>query len=607
MTETTIHQTLLKGIEAHKAGYVQKAEKYYTAILKVQPKHPDANHNMGILSVGIGNVQDALPFFKRALEAYPEKLQFWLSLINVLIKLDRIEEANTVYKLAGSYLNKDGFDKLEKKISSFEIKIKKLQNLPNEELNSLLSLYKQHKFLQVHKETQILTQQYTNNTTLWNLMGASAAQIGLLDDAVFAFQNALKIEPDCAEAYNNLGNVLKNQGKLDEAVEAYVEALSIKPDFAEACNNMGNCLKDQVKIDEAVVYYEMALSLKPNYAEAHNNIGVSFKAQGKLYEAIEAFKKALYFKPDYVEAAENAFGLLTQVTCIKSFRQEFEKLFEMKDTDFFKSPKFLIIQAIEAFLFADKILTRCLLDHYAQVNPQSISKLKPKDQIFCSVYNRFLSQLIGASSNPELTFRNEHSLFHLGESHCLSYAHKNLKIDGVNYTVLPKITFGGKVFHFSSKNENAYKAITKNNFENIPNGSKVFVSFGEIDCRPNEGFIIAGKKLIKPIDEIMSDSISGYLSWFAKHNARKHCELFFLNVPAPVLKNDIDFQANEEVAKNIVKFNSLISESIKKFKFQLVDVHTFTLGVNGFSNNRYHIDGYHLGPTAIQEIEKQLN
>ena len=55
-------------IEAHKAGKVQEADRYYTAILKANPKHPDANHNMGVLAVGVGKVETALPFFKTALE-----------------------------------------------------------------------------------------------------------------------------------------------------------------------------------------------------------------------------------------------------------------------------------------------------------------------------------------------------------------------------------------------------------------------------------------------------------------------------------------------------------------------------------------------------------
>jgi tetratricopeptide (TPR) repeat protein len=44
LMELTIDQALQKAVEAHKAGQIQEADRLYTAILKAQPKHPDANH-----------------------------------------------------------------------------------------------------------------------------------------------------------------------------------------------------------------------------------------------------------------------------------------------------------------------------------------------------------------------------------------------------------------------------------------------------------------------------------------------------------------------------------------------------------------------------------
>ena len=44
-------------------GKLQEADHYYTLVLQSHPKHPDANHNMGVLAVGVGKVQEALPFF----------------------------------------------------------------------------------------------------------------------------------------------------------------------------------------------------------------------------------------------------------------------------------------------------------------------------------------------------------------------------------------------------------------------------------------------------------------------------------------------------------------------------------------------------------------
>ena len=115
--ELTLDQALQKGIEAHKAGKVQEADRYYTAILKAKANHPDANHNMGVLAVGVGKVKESLPFFKTALDANPNIEQFWLSYVDVLIRLNRIDDAWKALEQAKSKgLKSDGLDQLEEKL-----------------------------------------------------------------------------------------------------------------------------------------------------------------------------------------------------------------------------------------------------------------------------------------------------------------------------------------------------------------------------------------------------------------------------------------------------------------------------------------------------------
>ena len=96
--ELTVDQALQRGIAAHKEGKLQEAEKLYKAILKAQPKHPDANHNLGVLAVGANQVEQALPYFKAALEGTPKQEQYWLSYLNALIKLGQIDSAKQVLK-----------------------------------------------------------------------------------------------------------------------------------------------------------------------------------------------------------------------------------------------------------------------------------------------------------------------------------------------------------------------------------------------------------------------------------------------------------------------------------------------------------------------------
>ena len=90
--DLTIDQALLQGVAAHKEGKLQEAERLYRAILQANAKHPDANHNLGVLAVGLNQVEGSLPHFKVKIEANPNEEQYWLSFIDALIKLGRMDD-----------------------------------------------------------------------------------------------------------------------------------------------------------------------------------------------------------------------------------------------------------------------------------------------------------------------------------------------------------------------------------------------------------------------------------------------------------------------------------------------------------------------------------
>ena len=96
--ELTIGQGLQQGMVAHTEGKLQDAERLYRAILKSQPLHPDANHNLGVLAVSLNKADVALPLFKTAVEGNPKIEQFWLSYIQVLIRLNMVDDARQAIK-----------------------------------------------------------------------------------------------------------------------------------------------------------------------------------------------------------------------------------------------------------------------------------------------------------------------------------------------------------------------------------------------------------------------------------------------------------------------------------------------------------------------------
>ena len=211
--ELTLEQALQKGIEAHKAGQVQEADRYYTTILKAQPKHSDANHNMGVLAVGVGKVEEALPFFKTALEANPSTAQFWLSYIDALIKLDRMADAKAVLDQAKSKGAKgDGFDQLEDRLKAFVPTFENgalEEEPPEDQLKPVINLYKQGQYQEAQTQALQLVKHFPNSFNLYNIIGAANNGLGNLEEAIEGYKKALSIKPNYSEAYNNMGIALK--------------------------------------------------------------------------------------------------------------------------------------------------------------------------------------------------------------------------------------------------------------------------------------------------------------------------------------------------------------------------------------------------------------
>jgi tetratricopeptide (TPR) repeat protein len=158
-----------------------------------------------------------------------------------------------------------------------------------------------------------------------HLLGVIANQMGDNEDAVELISKALKIAPNYADAYANLGNALQAMDRMDEALENYYRAISLMPDMAEAHNNIGSVLKALGRPEEAIDSYQMAIALQAGYAEAHCNLGSALQDLARSDEALASYRQALALRPDYADAHHNVGSLLFQMgheaEALASYRQ----------------------------------------------------------------------------------------------------------------------------------------------------------------------------------------------------------------------------------------------------------------------------------------------
>jgi len=322
--ELTNEQALQQAVEAHKAGKLQDAEALYRAILQAQPKHPDANHNLGVMAVSLNKTEAAIPLFKIALEANPNQGQFWLSYVDALIKTNQLENAKSVLE-QGKKLGLAG-----ERVDALEALLTPIRSPSKEEVNGLLEHYQNGRFDLAENLAETITQKYPDHQFSWKVLGAVFKQTGRLQESLIANQRAVAISPNDAEAHNNLGNTLKELGRLKDAETSYNKAIAINPDYAEAYYNLGVTLKELGRLEDAVTSYNKAIAIKPGVAEAHYNLGITLKELGRLEEAEASYQKAIAIKPEYAEAHYNLGNTLKKLGRLEDAESSYSKAIAIK-------------------------------------------------------------------------------------------------------------------------------------------------------------------------------------------------------------------------------------------------------------------------------------
>ena len=124
------------------------------------------------------------------------------------------------------------------------------QDPPSEQLQSVLNLYTHGKLKQALSESSQMLERFPNSVVLYNIAGASNAGLMLFDAAIDSYKQALKIKPDYADTYYNMGITLKDKGDLEAAIESYKQALKINPDYAEAKADLVKLLTTYIPLKE---------------------------------------------------------------------------------------------------------------------------------------------------------------------------------------------------------------------------------------------------------------------------------------------------------------------------------------------------------------------
>lgn len=139
----------------------------------------------------------------------------------------------------------------------------------------------------------------------WFFIGHAHQELSQLIEAVAAYREALRLNPNHDDAWSNLGNTYRALKRFDEAIAAQRQALRIKGESSKNWYNLGITYYETQRYDDAISAYRQVLRITPEFIDAWDNLGATYSSLNRYEEAINAHRQALRIDPEHAIAWYN--------------------------------------------------------------------------------------------------------------------------------------------------------------------------------------------------------------------------------------------------------------------------------------------------------------
>ena len=172
---------------------------------------------------------------------------------------------------------------------------------------------------EIYFDIKKLIDKYPKSSVPLKLMAIALDRNCDYSRALLILNEALKIDPNDSEIYNNLATIFKKIKNYSEAIKFYDYAIKINPIYCDAYNNKGVLLHDSSNYNEAIINFKKAIEINPFKAEVYSNYGITLQVLGNISQAIEIFNKAIKIDPNLFQPNNNLANLyLSQMNDTKA-------------------------------------------------------------------------------------------------------------------------------------------------------------------------------------------------------------------------------------------------------------------------------------------------
>lgn len=245
MTPAKLQATLQEALTHHRAGRLDRAAALYDQVRKAAPRHFDAVHLAGTVAYQQGKHTEAAALLAQALALDPKSAPCALRLGLALLGAGRPAEAERALKTS-------------------------------------------------------ISRQRTAEA--FHALGLALRAQARLPEALEAWTEVVKLQPESAEAHDRLGALVADTRGFDAALPHFRTAVRLNPNLATAWCNLGLACAQTDLLEEALPALERALALDPKLHKARLGCGLAHQKANRITLAVAAYAQVLEAEPDNHEA-----------------------------------------------------------------------------------------------------------------------------------------------------------------------------------------------------------------------------------------------------------------------------------------------------------------
>ena len=304
---------------------MEQAKEMFREVLRLDAESPEGHYWLGRIGNLQGNFESSIPSFQSAVRLLPNWSGAYAELGLCYFRTYKYDEAEAAFKkalslMASSKIHRPRFAPppiFEKVNQEWINKVAPMLKSGIFYYLSLISFERQFfdKAAEYCRQVIRIEPQFAE---AYFQLGMVYVQKKQWEAAEKAFGQAIRIRPQMGHAHYQLGLLYFRQGKQAEAAKAIAQSqqlnnsleqlrkqqlnLMLNTDKAPVLSNLGRQFLNEKKYEAAIREYKKALWHNPNLAEAHNGIGYAYTMQGRLEKAVQAQQMAIQLKPQMAEA-----------------------------------------------------------------------------------------------------------------------------------------------------------------------------------------------------------------------------------------------------------------------------------------------------------------